>query len=300
MSTPTPAADTLRVRLDLAYDGTHFAGWATQPRLRTVQGVLEDALATVLRTGPLGLPRPRLTVAGRTDAGVHARGQVAHVDVPRGRWEELPGRSDREPGVALADRLAGVLPPDVVVHRAAVAPAGFDARFSALHRRYAYRVADDPALRDPLRRDWVLWHRRPLDVEAMHRAMQPLVGLHDFAAFCKPREGATTIRELTRLSWDRPVDGPDAGLAVATVQADAFCHSMVRALVGMSLAVGEGRRPPQDPAAVLAGRTRSAAAGVVAARGLVLEHVAYPDDDALAARAERVRAKREPGEVEAG
>jgi len=286
------------VRLDLAYDGTRFAGWATQPRLRTVQGVLEDALATVLRTGPLGLPSPRLTVAGRTDAGVHARGQVAHVDVPRERWDVMPGRSDREPGVALADRLAGVLPPDVVVHRAAEAPAGFDARFSALHRRYAYRVADHPALRDPLRRDWVLWHRRPLDAEAMHRAMQPLVGLHDFAAFCKPREGATTIRELTQLSWDRPADGPDAGLAVATVQADAFCHSMVRALVGMSLAVGEGRRDADAPAAVLAGRSRSAAAGVVAARGLVLESVAYPDDDALAARAERVRARRDPGEVD--
>jgi tRNA pseudouridine38-40 synthase len=286
------------VRLDLAYDGTRFAGWATQPGLRTVQGVLEDALATVLRTGPLGLPRPRLTVAGRTDAGVHARGQVAHVDVPRERWDAMPGRSDREPGVALADRLAGLLPPDVVVHRAAVAPAGFDARFSALHRRYAYRVADRPELRDPLRRDWVLWHRRPLDVEAMHRAMQPLVGLHDFAAFCKPREGATTIRELTRLSWERPDSGPDAGLVVATVQADAFCHSMVRALVGMSLAVGEGRRAPTAPAEVLAGRTRSAAAGVVAARGLVLEQVTYPDDDELAGRAERVRAKRDAGEVE--
>ena len=300
MSTPTPPADTLRVRLDLAYDGTHFAGWATQPRLRTVQGVLEEALATLLRTGPLGLPRPRLTVAGRTDAGVHARGQVAHVDVPRERWEKMPGRSDREPGVALCDRLAGVLPPDVVVHRAVAAPEGFDARFSALHRRYAYRVADRPDLRDPLRRDWVLWHRRPLDVEAMHRAMQPLVGLHDFAAFCKPREGATTIRELTHLSWDRPADGPDAGLVVATVQADAFCHSMVRALVGMSLAVGEGRRGADDPAAVLAGRSRSAAAGVVAARGLTLERVAYPDDAALAARAERVRARRDPGEVDAG
>jgi tRNA pseudouridine38-40 synthase len=292
-----PEPESLRVRLDLAYDGTHFAGWATQPRLRTVQGVLEDALTTILRTGPLGLPRPRLTVAGRTDAGVHARGQVAHVDVPRERWDAMPGRSDRPPGAALADRLAGVLPPDVVVHRASAAPAGFDARFSALGRRYAYRIADSPGLRDPLRRDWVLWHRRPLDVAAMHRAMQPLVGLHDFAAFCKPREGATTIRELTRLSWERPATGPDAGLAVATVEADAFCHSMVRALVGMSLAVGEGRRGEGSPADVLAGRSRSAAAGVVAARGLVLEHVAYPDDDELAARAERIRAKRSADEV---
>lgn len=290
----------MRVRLDLAYEGTHFAGWAAQPRLRTVQGVLEDALATVLRTGPLGLPRPRLTVAGRTDAGVHARGQVAHVDVPAERWAAMPGRSDRTPGVALADRLAGVLPTDVVVHRASAAPDGFDARFSALHRRYAYRIADDPALRDPLRRDWVLWHRRPLDVDAMHRAVQPLVGLHDFAAFCRPREGATTIRELTRMSWERPATGPDAGLVVATVQADAFCHSMVRALVGMSIAVGEGRRAEAAPAEVLAGRSRSAAAAVVAARGLVLEEVAYPGDDELADRAGRVRAKRSADEVDAG
>jgi len=297
-TTTPPTHDSLRVRLDLAYDGTHFAGWAAQPRLRTVQGVLEDALATVLRTAPLGLDRPRLTVAGRTDAGVHARGQVAHVDVPRERWDQMPGRSDREPGVALADRLAGVLPPDVVVHRTSVAPAGFDARFSALHRRYAYRIADGAGRRDPLRRDWVLWHRRPLDVDAMDRAMRPLVGLHDFAAFCKPREGATTIRELTRLSWERPESGPDAGLVVATVQADAFCHSMVRALVGMAIAVGEGRRGQDAPAAVLAGRSRSAAAGVVAARGLVLEHVAYPDDDELAARAARIRARRSADEVD--
>ncbi|CAM3515625.1 tRNA pseudouridine(38-40) synthase TruA [Isoptericola cucumis] len=298
MSTTTPPDGSLRVRLDLAYDGTRFAGWAAQPRLRTVQGVLEDALATVLRTGPLGLPRPRLTVAGRTDAGVHARGQVAHVDVPADRWAAMPGRSDRAPGEALADRLAGVLPPDVVVHRASAAPDGFDARFSALHRRYAYRIADAPGLRDPLRRDWVLWHRRPLDVDAMHRAVQPLVGLHDFAAFCRPREGATTIRELTRLSWERPTAGPDEGLVVATVQADAFCHSMVRALVGMSIAVGEGRRAESDPAEVLAGRSRSAAAAVVAARGLVLEEVAYPDDAGLADRAERIRARRRADEVD--
>ncbi|MCA5892638.1 tRNA pseudouridine(38-40) synthase TruA [Isoptericola sp. NEAU-Y5] len=299
MSTTTPSPhDTLRVRLDLAYDGTGFAGWATQPRLRTVQGLLEDALATVLRTGPLGLGRPRLTVAGRTDAGVHARGQVAHVDVPRDRWDAMPGRSDRTPGTALADRLAGVLPPDVVVHRASEAPGGFDARFSALHRRYAYRIADRPGLRDPLRRDWVLWHRRPLDVDAMDAAMRPLVGLHDFAAFCRPREGATTIRELTHLSWERPAAGPDAGLVVATVQADAFCHSMVRSLVGMAIAVGEGRRDVDAPAAVLAGRSRAEAASVVAARGLVLEEVAYPDDDQLAARAERIRAKRSTDEVD--
>jgi tRNA pseudouridine38-40 synthase len=303
MSTTTPAVpasdgDAVRVRLDLAYAGTHFAGWATQPRLRTVQGVLEEAIATVLRTGPAGLPAPRLTVAGRTDAGVHARGQVAHVDLPREGWAALPGRSDRAPGDALVDRLAGTLPPDVVVRRAAPAPAGFDARFSARSRTYRYRIADSHALRDPLSREWVLWHRRALDVEAMDAAARPLTGLHDFAAYCKPREGATTIRELTSFTWERPADGPDAGLVVATVQADAFCHSMVRALVGMSLAVGEERRPVDAAREVLDGRERSAAASVAPARGLTLEAVAYPPDDELAARADRIRARRSADELQ--
>ncbi|RZS63172.1 tRNA pseudouridine38-40 synthase [Xylanimonas ulmi] len=284
--------DSVRVRLDLAYDGTDFAGWARQPRLRTVQGAIEDGLERVLRLGPLGLPAPRLTVAGRTDAGVHARGQVAHVDVPLPRWDALPGRSDREPGDALVARLAGVLPRDVVVHRARLAPVGFDARFSALYRRYAFRIADDAALRDPLRRANVLWHRRALDVAAMHEAVQPLRGVRDFAAFCKPRPGATTIRELKELDWERPTDGPDAGLVVARVVADAFCHNMVRSLVGASIAVGEGHKPVTWPAQVLASRRRELNAAVVAAHGLVLEEVVYPPDADLAQRAERVRALR--------
>jgi tRNA pseudouridine38-40 synthase len=303
-SAPDPAPPTarpdlpaVRVRLDLAYDGTHFAGWARQPRLRTVQGALEEGLERVLRTRALGLPAPRLTVAGRTDSGVHAGGQVAHVDVPLVRWEALPGRSDRGPGESLVTRLAGVLPPDVVVHRATLAPPGFDARFSALYRRYTYRIADTATLRDPLRRTHVLWAKRPLDEEAMHAAVQPLLGLRDFAAFCKPRPGATTIRELQHMSWQRPDDGPDAGLVVASVVADAFCHNMVRALVGASVAVGEGRREVRWPAQVLASRRREANAAVVPAHGLVLEEVVYPADDELAARAERVRALRMDEEV---
>ncbi|NMR18906.1 tRNA pseudouridine(38-40) synthase TruA [Cellulomonas fimi] len=282
-----------RVRLDLAYDGTAFAGWARQPALRTVQGTVEDALGVVLR----GDPPPRLTVAGRTDAGVHARGQVAHLDVDDAAWLALPGRSDREPGPALVARLAGLLPGDVVVHRVAPAPAGFDARFSALRRRYAYRIADDDAARDPLRRHHVLWHRRALDVEAMQAAVGPLVGHHDFSAFCKPREGATTIRTLEELAWERPADGPDAGLVVATVTADAFCHHMVRALVSASIAVGEGRRPVAWPGDVLARGERGGADGggaLVPARGLTLEEVGYPDDAELEARARRTRAVRVP------
>ncbi len=286
------ADDVVRVRLDLAYLGTKFAGWARQPRLRTVEGVLAEGLATILRG-----PAPRIVVAGRTDAGVHARGQVAHVDLTAAQWAALPGRGDRTPGEAMVSRLAGVLPADLVVRRAAPAPAGFDARFSALNRTYRYRVVDAPDLRDPLRREWLLWHRRPLDVAAMDDAVRPLLGLRDFAAYCRPRPGATTIRELQHISWQRPTEGADAGLAVATVRADAFCHNMVRALVGASLAVGDGRRPVEWPAEVLARGRRDAGAGVVPAHGLVLEAVGYPPDEELGARAERIRALRSADDI---
>ncbi len=284
---------SVRVRLDLAYDGTDFAGWARQPGLRTVQGVLADALGRVLRT-----ENPRVAVAGRTDAGVHARGQVAHVDVTPEAWERVVGRTTRTPAEALATRLAGVLPPDVVVHRVGVAPPGFDARFSALRRRYAYRVCDDALLRDPLRRTHVLWHRARLDVDAMDAAARLLLGRHDFAAFCRPRPGATTIRTLEVLRWERAQEGADAGLVVAHVQADAFCHSMVRALVGASIAVGEGRRDVTWPADLLAGRRRDPGSAVVAALGLTLEEVAYPPDAELAARAEQTRATRAADDVD--
>jgi len=273
--------DSLRVRLDLAYDGTGFSGWATQPGLRTVQGVLEDAIATVLRSPA------RLTVAGRTDAGVHARGQVAHLDLPADAWAALPGRAvDRDPGDALCARLAGVLPPDVVVRRAALAPAGFDARFAAVWRRYAYRI-DDSRAPDPLTRAWVLRHRRVLDVGAMDRAGAELVGQHDFLAYCKPREGATTIRTLQLLRVTR-----EQGLVVVDVRADAFCHSMVRSLVGALLAVGEGRRPEGWPARVLAAVSRDPGVAVAPPQGLVLEEVGYPADDELAERARVARAVR--------
>jgi tRNA pseudouridine38-40 synthase len=287
--------DFIRVRLDLAYDGTDFAGWARQPGLRTVEGALEDGLARVLRSEQLGRPTPRFTVAGRTDSGVHARGQVAHVDIEKGAWAALPGRSartGRTPGDALVSRFGGVLPGDVVVRRATPAPAGFDARFSALRRRYTYRIADDVALRDPLRRRHVLWSRKPLDVEAMDAAVRPLTGVRDFASYCKPRPGATTIRELQRIAWERPTDGPDAGLAVAHVVADAFCHNMVRALVGASIAVGEGRRPGSWPADLLASRRRDAGVFVVPPEGLCLEEITFPPDAELAARADAVRTKR--------
>lgn len=276
---------TVRVRIDLAYDGTDFSGWAAQPGLRTVEAELSRALTTVLRA----VAPVRLTVAGRTDAGVHARGQVCHADVPIEGWQALPGRSDRTPEQAAVTRLAGVLPPDVLVRSVSVAPEGFDARFSALRRRYVYRLSDRPQWFDPLRRrDTVLLRGETLDVIAMHEAARSLVGLRDFAAFCKKREGATTVRTLLEYSWQRS----DDGTLEATVVADAFCHSMVRALVGAVVPVGQGRRPASWPAQVLTAGRRDSAVAVMPAHGLSLEEVVYPPDDELAARAHQARAVR--------
>lgn len=261
----------MRLRIDLAYDGGAFHGWATQPGLRTVQGHLDAALATVLR-----LDRIDTVCAGRTDAGVHARGQVVHTDVA-----ELHPQLQR--------RLNGVLPADIRVRRVAQAAPGFDARFSALWRRYAYRIADRPDLVDPLVRSHVLVWERELDLDAMNQAAVHLLGQQDFAAFCKRREGATTIRTLLDLRWTRSPEG----LAVADVRADAFCHSMVRSLVGCLLAVGEGRREIGWPAEILAVTSRDPSVVVAHAHGLTLEEVAYPADDELASRAVTTRAKRD-------
>ena len=283
----------VRVRLDLAYDGTDFFGWAMQPERRTVQATLEEGLARVLRPGaPEPGARIATVVAGRTDTGVHARGQVAHIDIAPQQWEALPGHSGRQPAQALADRLAGVLPRDLVVRRASWAPIGFDARFSATERVYRYRVCDRIELRDPLARRHVLWVSRPLDVERMAQAARAIVGLHDFAAFAKPRPGGTTIRDLRELAWRREESGPDAGLVVVTARADAFAHNMVRSLVGACVLVGQGRRPPEWVAEKLASGVREGATGPAPARGLTLEAVEYPADAELAARAERIRARR--------
>ena len=270
-----PAA-SVRIKIDLSYDGTEFSGWAAQPARRTVEGVLTETLGRVLRLGEA----PRLTVAGRTDTGVHARGQVAHADLPADAWEAMAD--------AVPRRLARALPPDIRVRRITRAPDGFDARFSALWRRYSYRVCDDLAAADPLRRHDTLWHPHSLDLVAMNAAATALLGEHDFAAFCRRREGATTVRALRRLDWQRDFDG----VAVACVIADAFCHNMVRALVGALLPVGEGSRPPSWPAAVLAAVVRDPAVRVVPPHGLCLEEVRYPEPGQLAARAALTRRVR--------
>jgi tRNA pseudouridine38-40 synthase len=260
----------VRLRIDLAYDGTDFHGWAAQPGLRTVQGELSTAMATALR-----LPSVDVVCAGRTDAGVHARGQVVHADVAT-------------QDALILRRLNGILPPDVRVRRVAEAAPGFDARFGALWRRYAYRVADAPQALDPLARRHVLARGGALDLDAMNEASALLVGRHDFASFCKQREGATTIRTLLELSWARD----ESGVAVATVRADAFCHSMVRSLVGCLIAIGEVRRPVAWAGEILRAEARDPAVAVAPARGLTLEEVAYPPDDELVARAEQTRARR--------
>lgn len=279
MRAPADMTALVRLRLDISYDGSDFAGWARQPGQRTVQATIEDALARVLRLDPA----PMLSVAGRTDAGVHARGQVAHVVVPVAAYSAVNGTLPR--------RLAGLLPPDVRVWRVTSAPEGFDARFSALSRRYVYRVCDDPVGVYPLRRHEVVWHPRPLNLDRMNAAAALLVGEFDFAAFCRKRDGATTIRRLLRYEWER--EAPR--LATATVEADAFCHSMVRALVGALLVVGDGRRDIEWPAQVLDARVRDSAVNVAPAHGLSLEEIRYPDDEDLAQRAQETRRVRTLG-----
>lgn len=280
----------LRVRLDLSYDGGPFNGWAVQPGLRTVQGSLEEALALILQRSV------RVTVAGRTDAGVHARGQVVHVDLTEAEWLGLPRGHELDPAVALLRRLRGALSRGlgeltgaVEVHDAGLAPEGFDARFSALWRRYSYRIADGPGGWDPLLRGLTLWHKQQLDVGLLNEGAAQLLGLQDFRSYCKPREGATTIRELQRFEFARGSDG----VITATVQADAFCHNMVRSLVGSALRVGEGLEPAAWLHERLLARTRDAKSVLAAPHPLVLEEVAYPSDAELLARAELTRARRE-------
>ena len=284
---------TRRVRLDISYDGTNFSGWGNQPGLRTVQGELEGALAIILRR--YGTP-PVLTVAGRTDAGVHALGQVAHIDLNPAQIAKLekhrggPTAPQNSAPAALARRLNGIagLSSDVWVETASWAPEGFDARFSAIWRRYEYRIADASIPRNPLLRNHTLWYHSTLDVDAMNLAAMSLVGLHNWASYCKPRAGSTTIRELQEFSWERR----DDGILVARIKADAFCHSMVRALVGACVAVGEGKLGIESVVAIRELLERTSEFKVMPAKGLIFTEVGYPDDHEVAERAELTRRRR--------
>lgn len=238
--------------------------------LRTVQGELDRVLSYLYRTDV------ETTCAGRTDAGVHARGQVVHFDIPA-----------EHPDIDSA-RVNRALPEDIRIRDLGLAPEGFDARFSAIWRRYAYRVSDSPDGPDPLERKAVLEWNRPLDLDRMNEAAQALIGEHDFAAYCKWREGASTIRAIQHLRWERD----DLGIAVMTIQADAFCHSMVRSVVGALLPVGDGRKPVAWPGEVLRNASRDSGVTVMPPYPLILEEVGYPPDAELAARQRETRSLR--------
>lgn len=278
-----------RIRLDLAYDGNAYRGWAAQPGLPTVQGVLQEGLATLIRR------EVPVVVAGRTDAGVHARGQVVHFDLTEEEWSRLARGRDITPAEAMLRRIGGVLSRQdgaVIVHTARQVPDDFDARFSALSRSYTYRLADGPQRRDPLRRFDTAWHPRGLDERLMNAEAISAVaadgGVRDFGSFCKPREMSTTIRQLQSFSIRR---GPDDVL-LAQLTADAFCHHMVRALIGACIDVGEGRREPGWVLSRLERPSWDSSVRLAPPNGLVLESVQYPSDDQLRARAEQTRALR--------
>lgn len=303
----------VRLRLDLAYDGGAFYGWAKQPTLRTVQGELEQALHTILRVPADDPDEPlRLTVAGRTDTGVHALHQVCHLDVGEATLDRCVGHMGVPAPEALFRRLSRMVPDDIAIHAVSVAPEGFDARFSALERTYVYRICDDARPVDPRMRGFVLALDDRLDLDAMNAAAAMTIGLHDFGSFATPNPGGTTIREVKRAHWSRipvsplvpgasggagtaggyTVPAAESGLVCFTIVADAFARNMVRSLVNACVKVGQGRKDLNWFAEKMATPLREGSTGPIAPQGLTLEHVAYPAADQLAARAEAIRAKR--------
>lgn len=303
----------VRLRLDLAYDGGAFYGWAKQPTLRTVQGELEQALHTILRVPADDPDEPlRLTVAGRTDTGVHALHQVCHLDVGEATLDRCVGHMGVPAPEALFRRLSRMVPDDIAIHAVSVAPEGFDARFSALERTYVYRICDDARPVDPRMRGFVLALDDRLDLDAMNAAAAMTIGLHDFGSFATPNPGGTTIREVKQAHWSRipvsplvpgasggagtaggyTVPAAESGLVCFTIVADAFARNMVRSLVNACVKVGQGRKDLNWFAEKMATPLREGSTGPIAPQGLTLEHVAYPAADQLAARAEAIRAKR--------
>lgn len=279
MTEPTlyPESGFLRLRLDLAYDGTNFYGWGKQPDRRSVQEEVEKAIAILSQS------KIDSIVAGRTDAGVHATGQVIHVDVPESiNLDEI------------AYKLNRILDTDVRVMGVSIAPPAFHARFSALRRHYTYRILDANKVIPPLHRyDVASWYK-PLAVEQLNEASKLLLGDHDFAAYCKFREGATTIRQLQRFEWVRDSEG----YLVGDVVADAFCYSMVRNLVGAVVCVADGRFGPEWIQETLANKVRVSDSLVFPACGLTLRQVDYPSDSELLERAAKTVARREAQDAE--
>jgi tRNA pseudouridine38-40 synthase len=277
--------ELIRFKAQVSYHGGNFNGWAKQPDKRTVHAEIVKALVTVFgdTEDDFGM-----RVAGRTDAGVHALAQVFHFDVTPLRMKRI------ERGPDLLSRLNSLLPADIRLFSCEIAPSGFDARFSATHRQYRYRVSDHDSQRNPLEADFTLWHTRPLDVLAMQGAAAQLVGLHDFASFCRPKDFGTTIRDLREVRVIRT----ESGVIEIWLTADAFCHNMVRAIVGALMAVGGGNSAAEDVAAILAAKSREDMFKVVAPRGLTLMQIGYPADDQLAAQAVITKVQRSSSEDE--
>lgn len=303
----------MRLRIDLAYDGTNFAGWAKQPNLRTVQGTIEQALMQILRVDPQTYERDgvcRLTVAGRTDAGVHALHQVCHTDIPDEILERAIGHMQVSATKALKLRLSRMMAssnPDIAIHEISAASQGFDARFSALERTYVYRISDANSVLDPRMRNFVLYLDDTLDIDAMNEAAALTIGLHDFGSFAIANPGGTTIREVKVARWERvPVSNlvmqqnkehytvphVESGLICFTIIADAFARNMVRSLAQACVQVGRGKKDVAWFSQKMTVPLREGSTGPIAAKGLTLEHVAYPDEDQLAVRAQAIRAKR--------
>ena len=278
----------VRFKVDFAYDGTNFNGWAKQPKLRTVEGCFLEALAQIFTPAE---DCYGLTVAGRTDAGVHARHQVLHIDLSPAQIKRLgrfAGASVIEG--AIRDRLNSLLDDDIRVFSVEFAPTGFDARFAATHRRYRYRIADGSAVKDPIEARSTLWTRKPLNLEAMRAAALRLYGLHDFASFCRPRPFSTTIREVREITVSRRTD--ENAVVEIHLLADAFCHNMVRSIVGALIAVGEGRASVEDIDTRLKAADRTSSYKVVAAKGLTLMEIGYPPAHQMAAQVARTKDTR--------
>ncbi len=280
--------ELIRLRLDLAYRGEPFHGWARQPQLLTVQGRLEEALTLITRR------KAQLTVAGRTDAGVHARGQVAHLDVPAEFWCSLSrGReeNDQMRGERLRARVEGLagrgLNGALVLKQISVVSGDFDARFSALSRTYRYLICDDPWAVDPCRLDMVRTSS-PLDTEKMQVAAQAFCGEHDFLPFAKPRQGATTVRTLHSFNISRP----SPGIVQAVIRADAFCHSQVRFMMGALIEIGRGKQNDNWIVELLEAGVRDQRVPLADGRGLTLWEVTYPPAEQYAAQAQKAKVVR--------
>ena len=266
-----------RLRVDLTYEGTNFSGWAKQPNERTVQEEVEKALSMITQT------KVATIVAGRTDAGVHAKHQVIHTD--------LPAQTDIN---NLAFRLNQILDADIRVLTAQWAPVNFHARFTAISRTYQYKIIDAGKVTAPLdRHDSTEWFR-PLDIELMNSGSKLLLGVHDFFAFCKFREGGSTIKNLLKFNWYRD----EKDVVICEISADSFRYNMVRNLVGAAVCVGEGRFKPEWMFDTLKNKERIPDSYVFPAKGLTLISVQYPPVEQYLSNYENYLATQENSEDE--